>query len=95
MPSTVRDNNAESFNMSHSLMEVELKGVPGHNTPLPPRNLKRYITKQLKKRHTEPWLVFSALAIVGVILFASLLNNNSERSFRDGCIDFGSFETEQ
>ncbi|KAI1753729.1 hypothetical protein F4782DRAFT_545518 [Xylaria castorea] len=92
-PSTVRNNNAESADIPYLLAKVELEGFSSDTKPLPPKNLKRYTTRQLRRRHTEPWLIFSLLAIVGTILVAGLLIH-SDPSFKDGCIDSDNSETE-
>ncbi|KAI1172379.1 hypothetical protein F4777DRAFT_601631 [Nemania sp. FL0916] len=61
---------------------------------LPPTSLKPYTTKQLRKRHVEPWLVFSILGVTATIVITRL-QMSSSASPQDSCIDSGSSRLEQ
>ncbi|KAI1124454.1 hypothetical protein F5Y10DRAFT_285009 [Nemania abortiva] len=80
--STLRDDYTESTETSYSPMGVNSEGS-SDTKPLPPKSLKRYTTRQLRKKHTVPWIVFTTISIVATLLAASQLANGDSGS--DGC----------
>ncbi|TGJ84632.1 hypothetical protein E0Z10_g4134 [Xylaria hypoxylon] len=92
--SSVRNDNAELTEIPSSLVGVGLEEASSDTQPVPPKGLKRYTTRQLRKRHNEPWIVFSILAIISTIVAGSLLGNGGS-SDNNGCIDSGDSGPEQ
>ncbi|GAW20456.1 hypothetical protein ANO14919_099620 [Xylariales sp. No.14919] len=86
-------DDVESTNEPHSLAGEKLEEVPSGPKPLPPKGLNPYTTRQLRKRHVEPWLVFSILAIVGTILTATLVHNGGA-AVQKGCTAIDGSEAE-
>ncbi|KAI0100073.1 hypothetical protein GGR51DRAFT_533748 [Nemania sp. FL0031] len=85
-PSTIRVDDTESADVWYPPVEINLEETSSDTKPLPPKRLKRYTTRQLRKRHTEPWLVFSLLAIVATLLAAIQLRvGGSSDADSDDC----------
>ncbi|KAJ8126289.1 hypothetical protein O1611_g7349 [Lasiodiplodia mahajangana] len=96
-PSTIRVDDAESTDTRFSPVEIKLEESSSDAKPLPPKHLRRYTTRQLRKRHAEPWIVLSLLGIIGTIVAGSqILNDCSSDSHSDVCnIGSDNSKTEQ
>ncbi|KAI1164145.1 hypothetical protein F5B18DRAFT_650864 [Nemania serpens] len=92
--STIRDANSEGAETPNSVAGIKLEKILSSSRPLPPKSLKRYTTRQLRKRHTEPWLVFLILAIAATILAANF-QKASDSSDQNSCIISDGSEAEQ
>lgn len=92
--STIRGDDAKSTNGPNSVMDAGPEEHLSSPEPLPPKNLKRYATKQRRKRHVEWWLLFFVLAIAATILTACGVGPG-ESLYQEGCIDKNNSETEQ
>ncbi|KAI0465617.1 hypothetical protein F4859DRAFT_519920 [Xylaria cf. heliscus] len=71
--STIRgDDVKQSSELRARVPRAEPQAAEDH-APLPPKKLKRYTNYQLRRRHVEPCCVYSLLAIVAIVLVATVV----------------------